>query len=134
MKKSIMPIIAIVLLVNVNKTFAQASQKATATNIEVAQPPQLSPQQRQTEVATRMSKTLESKLSLTADQYNKVYEATLNYVQEIDAHKSGTPLTKETHNQYVAEKNAKIKNVLTAAQYSNYVTMSKVHGSTSPNN
>jgi len=112
-----MPVFAIVLLLHVNKTFAQTSQPPAGLNLHSSGTAMAEPQntkttttaqavnpQRETEVATRMSKTLESQLSLTTDQYLKVYEATLNYVKEMDAHKSGTPLTKEAHDQYVAEK------------------------------
>jgi hypothetical protein len=133
MKKTIIPVIAIVLLLHVNKTFAQTSQNVQSAT-KSARPPQLSPQQRETEVATRTSKTLGSKLSLTTVQSEKVYQAYLHFAREMDQHNAGNPLTQQAHDQYVAERDAKIKNVLTSAQYNNYVTMNKFHGSVARNN
>ena len=140
MKYLIRPFILLVLLLGVNKIFAQTAQTsskpgqnalATANTKQVNQPPQMSPAQREADVATRMSKSYASNLSLTPAQSEKVYQACLSFVKEINSHKSGTPLTKEAHDKYVAEKDAKIKNALTTDQYSKYVTMTQTHGSVS---
>ena len=124
MKKILSSLFAVVLLLGVNKAYAQASQATKP----VVQSTQSSLQQGSIALATRMTNSLETQLSLTHDQYKAVYDAYLGFYNKTNLQ---TPLTSEARDQYTAEKDAKIKGVLTAGQNTKYDARYMSHPSAS---
>jgi len=116
MKRKFFPFLMLVLLLAVNKTFAQAARNSGAQNANTA-----ASQPSAQEMAQRMTHNYASKLKLTQEQSKKVHNIFLNYAQaEIDAKKTGNASTSKTN---AKELNTKLQAVLTSDQYQKYQSL-----------
>ncbi len=78
-------------------------------------------EQRQTMMATNQAKFLEKQYGLNADQYKGTFAACLDFVKAMDAQRmSGKPPTPTDMQKLDAEKDAKLKKVMTAEQFTKY--------------
>ena len=107
--------------------FAQNAQKSgtltTAQAGAAAQPMQMSAEQRQQKTAEAQAKDIERQYGLSEGQYKGVYSACLEFVKTLEGSRtSKQALTRDAFGEMMAQRNAKIKAVMTPAQYAKFET------------